>query len=81
MAQNTIRVGTTLWVKGTILDDYVIERITSRPAAGGKKIYTIEARTVRQRCFPREVTGFHVFDGAYLRDCVAAGSMEIRNDA
>jgi hypothetical protein len=80
MAQQTIRVGTTLWVKGTIFDDYVIERMTSRTAEDGKKSYTIEARTVRQRCFPRELTGFQVFDGAYIRDCVAAGSMEIRND-
>ncbi len=77
MAQFKIRVGTKLIVKGSILDDYVIERITSRPAPDGKKYYTIEARTVRQRCFDRALTGYKVWDGAYVLDCLNAGSMRI----
>jgi hypothetical protein len=74
-----IKVGTTLLVKGSMLDDYVIEKITSKPTPNGKKVYTIEARTVRQRCFPRELTGYHTFDGAYILDCLKAGSMQIKD--
>ena len=77
MAKYHLRVGTTLQGKGSMLDDYVIEKITSRATGNGTKVYTIEARTVRQRCFPREITGYHVFDGAYIRDCLDAGSMTL----
>lgn len=75
--QYHIKVGTTLRVKGSTLDDYVIEKITSRPAHAGQKSYRIEARTVRQRCFDRALTGYHTWDGAYVLDCLNAGSMTI----
>jgi len=77
MAQYHIRVGTILQVKGSMLDDYVIEKIRRRPAPDGKKAYTMEARTVRQRCFDRTLTGYRIFDGAYVLDCLNAGSMRI----
>jgi len=79
MAKFPIRVGTTLHVKGSMPDDYVIEKITKRPAPHGGTIYTLEARTVRQRCFDRSLTGFKIFDGAYVLDCLNAGSMSIQD--
>jgi hypothetical protein len=55
MAQFHITIGTTLQVQGSFLDDYVIEKITRRPAADGTKRTIIAARTVRQRCFPNTI--------------------------
>jgi hypothetical protein len=77
MAQYHMKVGTTLVVKGSRLDDYVIERITARSAPDGGKHYRIEARTVRQRCFDRQLTGYTTWDGAYVLDCLKAGRMRI----
>lgn len=72
-----IKVGTTLQVKGSILDDYVIEKIITTTTPHGKH-YTVEARTVRQRCFDRSVTGYTTWDGTYLLDCLKAGRMTIQ---
>lgn len=79
MAQYKIRVGTVLQVKGSMLDDYVVERVRSRPSPEGTQCVTvIEARTVRQRCFPRALTDYQTFDSAYILGCLKAGSMIIQ---
>lgn len=77
MAKYHIRVGTILQVKGSMLDDYVVEKIRSTTAPNGTKVTTIEARTVRQRCFDRALTGYDTFESAYVLDCLTAGSMQI----
>lgn len=77
MAQFKIGVGTKLLVKGSNLDDYVIEQIKSQSTPEGTKQYTIEVRTVRQRCFDRALTGFTTWSGDYVLECLNAGSMRI----
>jgi hypothetical protein len=72
-----IKVGTVLTVKGSPMDDYVIEKITKRTTEAGTT-YRIEARTVRQRCFDRALTGVHLFDKASLLEALNTGTMHIQ---
>jgi hypothetical protein len=75
MAKFHIKVGTTLQVMGSVLDDYVIERITRRPAADGTTHVSIAARTVRQRCFPSTVPT--VWSDTELLEQLTNGSLRI----
>jgi hypothetical protein len=72
-----IKVGTILHRRGEQpLDDYVIERI--RPfTKDGQKHYALEARTQRQRCFDRALTGFQSFDDCWLRRQIADGVITV----
>ncbi len=79
--QYHLKVGTTLQVKGSSLDDYVIEKIRTRPAPDGKTFYTIEARTVRQRCFDRLLTGYTSWPSSYVLDCLNAGTFTLKEQS
>jgi hypothetical protein len=72
MAQH-IRVGTILDCGGDPLDEYVVERIVRRQG-----VLTIDVRTKRQRCFPRELTGTTTWTEAHIRQQVASGQMVVR---
>jgi hypothetical protein len=68
----TIKVGTELDAGGPPADAYVIEKITHR-----NKVYTVEARTIRQRCFPRDLTGHTTWTDMELLALLNKGTLSI----
>jgi hypothetical protein len=76
--QYHINVGTTLSVQGPTGDDYVIEKIHRADVDGTRRIARIEARTVRQRCFPRELTSSTIWTSAELLAQLEVGTLRIQ---
>jgi hypothetical protein len=77
--QTALKVGLKISVTGTTnnpLDTtYVVERIRRIPSPTAPTRYLIEARSERQRCFDRRLTGSTTWDLASMQDCFKAGTM------
>lgn len=77
----TLKVGLKITVQSTArnpLDStYVVERITRSTSPTTPPRYVVEARTERQRCYDRMLTGYTSWDLSYMQECFRAGSMEV----